>query len=982
METASLQEMVVRKGVEIFRLMEGKSSELFDSRQWAGKLLELAMADPALKVQLFRFIDVLPALTTPELVAQHMREYFLPEEAHAPEFFRTLVAGASTGMAAGITASLVRKNIQGMARVFIAGDSPADALKPLRKLWDAGRSFTVDILGEAALSDKEARRYIGQYLALAGFLAAEIGGWPTRHPERERLFPRLNISVKVSSLYSRVGPLNHEDSVAQLKERLRPVFRKVREAEGFVNLDMEMHSLKNITLDVFTELLDEEEFRGWQGAGIALQAYLKETAADLDRLIDWGRVNGQRITVRLVKGAYWEYENVLARLNGWPVPVFPDKSGTDGQFERCVERLFAGSPHVIPAFATHNVRSLAFTMVLAEQLGVPPDAYEFQMLFGMAGPVKEALARMGFPVREYVPVGALIPGMAYLVRRLLENTSNEGFLRKAFVENVAPEALLAKPLPPAGETSGERRAGGAFVNEPFLDFSGKNQRAACRAALEKVRGELGRFYPAIIGGREHDTAGRIASVNPARPEEVVGTVAAISREMAEDAVAVACAAQKEWGGRSPRERAEVLFGAAEIMRGKRHELLAWQVFEVGKNWAEADADVAEAIDYLEYYGREALRLGDTRRLGELPGEDNRYSYLPLGVGVVIAPWNFPLAISTGMVAASLVTGNAVVYKPSSFSPVNGWQLFSTLMEAGVPDGVLNFVPFPGDLVGNALVGHPEVGFLAFTGSREVGLSIIEQGGHAVPGQSGIKRVIVEMGGKNAIIVDADADLDQAVAGVMQSAFGYQGQKCSACSRVIVLSSCYGLFLERLGEAVRDIVVGAPEDPACFMGPVISPSAREKILSYIEIGRGEGTIVAQGMAPAEGWYVPPTLVADLPPGSRLLREEIFGPVLAAVRAKDMDEALSIANDSEYALTGGVFSRSPATIQKARAGFSVGNLYINRAITGAAVGRQPFGGFRLSGGGAKAGGPDYLLQFVKPLVVTENTMRRGFTPEVLS
>ncbi|KAF0220475.1 MAG: proline dehydrogenase / delta 1-pyrroline-5-carboxylate [Geobacteraceae bacterium] len=983
MVTGAEQGRIVEKGLEIFRLMEAEPPVVFDKRRWAGELMDLAMRDPSLKVQLFRFIDVFPTLTTPELVAQHLKEYFLTSEAHLPDFVHKLLAGASSGLAASLTALLLKKNIVSFSRTFIAGESPADAIKPLKRIWDGGKTFTVDILGETALSEKEAAHYHDIYLALVELLARETAGWRTQAPERERSFPRVNVSVKLSSLYSRIGPLNYEDSVTQAKERLRLIFRRARETGAFVNLDMEMYSLKNITLDVFTELLDEAEFKGWEGAGIALQAYLKDTGEDLLRLVGWARGGGRRITVRLVKGAYWEYETVNAAQKGWRSPVFEHKAHTDWNFERCAELMLASNDCITSAFGTHNVRSIAFVLEAAKRLGVTAERLEFQMLYGMAEPIKGALHRMGQVVREYAPVGELLPGMAYLVRRLLENTSNEGFLRRTFVENVQREALLAAPEPWPGEPPPQSPSGiGPFTNEPPLDFSVIADRIACRAAITKVREKLGRDYPAIIDGKEYLTDDLVVSVNPARPEEAVGRFAGVSPELVDRAVASARKAQKAWGRKSPEERAEVLFRAAALARERRHKLLAWQVVETGKNWAEADADVAEAIDYLEYYGREALRLGTPLKLGDVPGEENRYHYLPRGVGVVIAPWNFPLAISMGMVSAALVAGNAVLYKPSSLSVVNGWQVFTILREAGVPDGVLNFIPGRGEAVGNYLVRHREVNIIAFTGSREVGLKIMEQAARTGPGQMGVKRVITEMGGKNAIIVDADADLDQAVAGVIQSAFGYQGQKCSACSRVIVLAGCYDRFMERFVEAVRGIAVGPPEDPACFMGPLIDDKAKVKVSGYVELGRKEGKVMGEAPVPESGYYVPPVVVADLPRDSRLLREEIFGPLLAVIKVRDMDEALERANETDYALTGGLYSRSPATIGRVREEFGVGNLYINRPITGAIVGRQPFGGFRMSGVGSKAGGPDYLLQFLEPRVVTENTMRRGFTPEVIA
>jgi RHH-type proline utilization regulon transcriptional repressor/proline dehydrogenase/delta 1-pyrroline-5-carboxylate dehydrogenase len=430
----------------------------------------------------------------------------------------------------------------------------------------------------------------------------------------------------------------------------------------------------------------------------------------------------------------------------------------------------------------------------------------------------------------------------------------------------------------------------------------------------------------------------------------------------------------------------VLFKAAEIMRGELAQLAALETFEAGKTIREADGDVTEAIDFLEYYGREMLRLDVPRRMGRLPGELNHLSYQARGVAVVIAPWNFPLAILTGMTSAALVAGNTVVVKPAGPTPLIGAQLARILRAAGAPPGTVNLLPGPGKEIGEALVAHPEVHLIAFTGSRPVGLRImaraIEQ-----PGRAWIKRVIAELGGKNAIIVDADADLDVAVLETVVSAFGYQGQKCSACSRVIVLQQAYDEFLERLVEATRSLVVGPPDDPATRVGPVISAAAKATIEGYIEQGRREATLALATPEPPGGWpdggfYVGPHIFTDVDPGATIAQEEIFGPVLAVMKARDLDQALEIANGTSYALTGGLISRSPATIARVRREFRVGNLYINRGITGAMVERQPFGGFKMSGIGSKAGGPDYLLQFLEPRVVTENTLRRGFAPPDVS
>jgi RHH-type proline utilization regulon transcriptional repressor/proline dehydrogenase/delta 1-pyrroline-5-carboxylate dehydrogenase len=1000
MEPGSAQDAVKAKGLEIFRLMGTERPALFDRGWWAGRTMEIVMRDPALKVPLFRFVDVLPALTDGGRIARHAKEYFSAGKSPLPRFVDALLSAAASGPgtipgssqrpasgpAAALAAIVVKRGVARFSKTFIAGETPEKALKPLRRLLEEGKTFTVDILGEAVVSETEADTYRDLYLRLADTLAREITGRSSPDPRAEQAFPRLNISVKISSLYSRIGPVNHGDSVKEVRRRLRPILAKVREAGGFVNLDMEMHSLKDITLDVFMETLDTPEFHGWEGAGIALQAYHKCAERDLLRLIGWAEERNRRITVRLVKGAYWEYETVVARQKGWEIPVFPRKTHTDANFERLVELALENHQRLTLAVGSHNVRSIAKALVTAENLNVPRERYEFQMLYGMAEPVKRALKAMGFPVREYVPIGELLPGMAYLVRRLLENSSNEGFLRKAFAGRLPPEELLAEPERYVQETPGapgtpEAERTAPFSNEPAADFTMEETRVSFRDALAHVGRRMGESYPAVIGGKEYREGEPIVSVDPARPTEVVGIVHGIGRELADKAVSTALNAQKDWSRRAPEDRAKVLFRAAAAARRRRIELAAWQVREAGKSWTEADADVAEAVDYLEYYGREMVRLGKPVKLGDLPGEENLYLYRPRGVGLVVAPWNFPLAISIGMTSAALVAGNAVLYKPSSLSPVNGWLAFSLLREGGAPDGALNFIPGKGGVVGDRLVGHPGVDFIAFTGSRAVGLGIVERAGRTSKDQKSVKRAIVEMGGKNAILVDADADLDQAVPAVIRSAFGYQGQKCSACSRVIVHSACYDRFLSRLCEAVKGMTAGPPEDPANMIGPVIDHAAKEKTLAYIALGKTEGRIAVEIPVPADGYYVSPTVVTDLPPDSRILSEEIFGPVLAVIRARDIEEAVAVANSSDYALTGGLFSRSPSTIARVSETFAVGNLYINRGITGAMVGRQPFGGFRMSGVGSKAGGPDYLLQFMEPRVVTENTMRRGFSPDVL-
>jgi len=509
-----------------------------------------------------------------------------------------------------------------------------------------------------------------------------------------------------------------------------------------------------------------------------------------------------------------------------------------------------------------------------------------------------------------------------------------------------------------------------FKNEPVLDFAQESTHRKQRDALELVQSQLGREYDLIIGDQHLKVSTKFTSINPSKRSEVIGVFQEGMPEHAARAVEAAYETYQTWKRASARERAEILFRAANLLRKRRFECNAWMILEVGKSWAEADADTAETIDFCEFYGREALRYAGPQPLVRIPGEDNELRYIPLGVGAVIPPWNFPCAIMAGMTTASLVTGNTVVLKPSSDSPAVAAFFVEILREAGLPPGVVNFVTGSGAKVGNALVEHPKTRFVAFTGSKQVGLHITEQAARPRPGQIWIKRVIAEMGGKDFIIVDDDAHLEAAVKGVVASAFGYQGQKCSACSRAIVHEKVYPAFIERLVHKTREIRVGPTTDPANFMGPVINESAFNKILNYIEIGNQEGKLIQGGHPlPGEGFFIPPTIVADVDPKARIAQEEIFGPVLAVIRATDLDDAIRISNDSEYGLTGAIYCRDSRHISRAKEECHVGNLYINRKCTGALVGVHPFGGFNMSGTDSKAGGRDYLLLFTQAKSISE-------------
>ncbi|MGO4885111.1 MAG: L-glutamate gamma-semialdehyde dehydrogenase [Bryobacteraceae bacterium] len=511
----------------------------------------------------------------------------------------------------------------------------------------------------------------------------------------------------------------------------------------------------------------------------------------------------------------------------------------------------------------------------------------------------------------------------------------------------------------------------AFHNEPYTDFSTPANRRAMEAALVEVRAQLGREYDLSIGGERLKTGDLLRSVNPSNPREVVGVHHRATAELARRAVDSAYAYFPKWSARPEEERIRLLLNAAAIIRRRKLEFDAWLVLEAGKTWPEADADVSEAIDFCEYYAREMQRLsGPLKPDVELPGERGELRYLPLGVGVVIPPWNFPLAIMVGMTVASLVAGNTTIIKPSSETPTIGAKFAEVLLEAGFPDRSFCLVTGSGAAVGDVIVEHPKTRFVAFTGSRDVGLRINELAAKTQPGQIWIKRVIAEMGGKDAIVVDGDCDLDKAVEGVAVSAFGYSGQKCSACSRAIVDAKVYDAFVEKLQARVSKITVGEAEKPENYMGPVISDSARRTILQYIETGKQEGRLLPVSVkAPGNGYFVPPTVIADVDAKARIFQEEIFGPVLAVTKARDFDHAMDLANDSQYGLTGAIYSNVPEHIERARRQFFVGNLYVNRKCTGAMVGAHPFGGFNMSGTDSKGGGPDYMLLFLQLKSIAE-------------
>lgn len=960
----SIESAIQERGRELLAAVQPEKLIVLSPSWWQERLMEWAGHDPDFRVKLLRFVDVLPALRTSAAVADHVRQYFRGESP-LPVRMGSAMAGAPPFRP--VLSRVVRQGVFAMSGRFIAGATPAEALPRLRELVREGTGYTIDLLGEATLSEREAAAYESRYHELIEVLARDSVNQSAPPAVRQP-----NVSLKLSALTAHFEPAAPRATSEAVRRRLAPLFARARELGVFVNVDMEQHRFKDLSHTIVEDALGSGDLADWDGAGVVVQAYLRSGLEDLARLRALAERRGAPLTIRLVKGAYWDEEVIVARQEGHPVPVFEVKPATDASFERCTDALAAAYPALRPAFGTHNPRSIAQAMVRCEQAGIPREDMEFQFLYGMAEGLRKAVAGMGYRTRVYVPAGEILPGMAYLVRRLLENTSNESWFMHRHEES-DPAMALAPPEasepPPAGPPA-------RFTNHPPAEFHLPGPRQEMEAALAAARRRFGAFHPLLIGGEEVETAGEDGVRCPASPETVMARVARASREHVERAVAAAREAYPVWRDTPAAERAAALRRAADALAESRFEFAATMVYESAKPWREADADVCEAIDYLRYYAAEAERLGRGQALIEPPGETNSYHYEGRGVAAIIAPWNFPLAIITGMGSAALAAGCPAILKPAAQAPVVAAMLVRVLHEAGVPGGAVQYLPGPGSEIGQALVEHPGISVIAFTGSNAVGLRILEEAAKVRPGQQNVKRVIAEMGGKNAVIVDDDADLDQAVAGVVASAFSYAGQKCSACSRVIVVGSAYGEFRARLAAAVESLVVGPPDDPYTFVPPVISSEAMAKIESYIAIGMAEGQIVARGPAREGGHYVAPHVFEDISPGSKLAREEIFGPVLTLFRAASFEEALGLALDSEFALTGGVFSRNPRHIALARERFRVGNLYINRGITGAIVGRQPFGGFAMSGAGDKAGGPGYLQQFMVARVVTENTVRRGF------
>lgn len=976
------QPLVESCGLRLLTATSSASTSSTSQHKWLDFLIGRTISDPDFRIQALRFIDVLPSLENDQVLAEHLQEYF--SDLDLPSFAEWGLRHTEMPWATRIAAPTVRYTLRGLARKFMGGSQLHHALTSISRLRHQNMNFTLDLLGEATISEIESETYQQQYLKLLQNLSEPVANWSlnalldTSHGKDS---PRLNLSIKLSSLYSQISQNSPQQSIDAICLRLRPILRAAMQNHAFITIDMEQYDFKHIVLGCFKQIIMEDEFLNWPHIGLAIQAYLIDAYEDIQHLITLVEKRGTPVTVRLVRGAYWDYETVIARQNNWPCPVWQNKNDTDYNYEQCLSLLLSSHDCIHTAIATHNARSIAYAMALIEQLNLPSDQYEFQMLYGMADPLKHALVKLDYRLRVYVPFGETLPGMAYLVRRLLENSSGQSMLDSGFgtQDNHIIDYSFQAPTPTSTSVQLKAVNKSEFINEPLLRFIEPQQ---CNEFIQKVETSLGQTYPLVINGKDIFTEEPIESFNPANPEQLIGKVASATHKHADMALDSAIKSFNSWSNVSVKHRADYLRIVAKQLKLQRMDFAALEVLEAGKNWQEADADICEAIDFLNFYAQQAEKISKGKTLS-ISGELNTINYRPRGVSLVIPPWNFPLAILCGMLSASIVTGNTCILKPSSLTPVIAAKFNELWRSANLPDGVINFLPGSGKVVGEYLACKPEINIIAFTGSLQVGTKLLNIGAKIQPGQQHIKSVIAEMGGKNAIIIDSDADLDDAITGTLHSAFRFQGQKCSAASRVIVVEHIYDRFVKRLLEATESLIIGDPRDPHNFMGPVIDKASYNQILQAITNGKTTATIhdfnVNAINRDTNGYFINPCIFTDVDPQSPLAQEEIFGPVLSVIKVGSFQQAIEVANNTRYALTGGVYSRQPSHLDYARKHFNVGNLYLNRKTTGALVGRQPFGGFNMSGAGSKAGSADYLLEFMNAYCITENTLRRGFAPE---
>ena len=942
-------------------------------------LLTSVIANERFRSRLLRYMDVLASLdyySGGREAKRLAREYFGDRFPELPRALQWLLRIArDERLPAPLVGETARRSAELFARRFITPPGEETVRATIDYLASHWRYPSFDLLGEAVLSDAEARDYVDGYVRLID----QLGDDPAAHARTAGGMPALQVSLKLSSLTASFAPLDPEGTLARVRPALEAILEAAEPAGVGIAVDMEQYELRDLTSEIFRRTFDRRErFGGWPDAGIVLQSYLRDAPAHAAAMAAFARARGTPFQVRLVKGAYWDYETIVAGERRWPPPVLTEKRATDAQFELVCAALIDACPQLAVAVGSHNARAHAVAEALAESAGVPPGAVEHQTLFRTAEGTSRALAELGWVARDYVPVGELLPGMAYLVRRVLENSSQAGFLLQSR-SGATPEELLRAPISGQPLEVRARSDPEPFQRAPAAAWFDAGFRDAFERALELTRQQWGERFDLRIGGETVEPPEVVAVHSPSHPDaEPVGYAAFGDAAAAERAITAARAGGRRWAATPVEERAATLRRGAELLEERAAEFAAWVVHEGGRDRADAYAEVEEAIDYLSYYAWRAEALF----------EDSEGRIGPRGTVAVIPPWNFSLAIPCGMTAAALACGNAVVLKPAEQTPLIAQRLCALLHEAGVPREALICLPGRGETAGRALVESPEVEMVAFTGSRAVGTwmhEAVAQVEVSPAGRDGVKALVAEMGGKNPILVFADADLDEAVAGVLRSVFGHANQKCSAASRVLVAAPIFERMRERLTEAARSLAVGPADAPGTQLNPVIDVEAHARLREAAAVARSECDVLldlfdGRDEEDERGLALGPLIVqlsAARALETRTATEELFGPIVVLIPFDDEQEAYRIANGTAYGLTAGVFSRSPHTVARASRAIEAGNVYVNRATTGARVGVEPFGGMRMSGTGPKAGSPHYLWAFTRRLDAPTDSAEDGAT-----
>ncbi len=932
--------------------------------------------DPRLQSRMLRFIDALAALEFDRkgsYVKELFREYFKVSFPESPFLLQAALRFASSNIIpAPLIAASTRKATRTMARRFITGQKHEEISGTLMYLEQHGRYPSFDILGEQVLSQQEAAEYTGRYLEMI----ANLGRHPWSGKYTRSGVPRLQLSIKLTALTENFNPLSPEGTLQRVMPRLSEIVTRCMSAGIGLTIDAEEYEHRELTWYLFSNIFAAAgPFGGWDGAGMVVQAYHCDADSYMETVLRFAETRPAPFQVRLVKGAYWDYETISAREKGWPSPVFSSKEQTDLMYEKLLDTLLKSSNLVRLAAASHNIRSHAVAEALRESHGLAEGTVEHQALFRTAEGISRAISKMGWENRDYVPAGELVPGMAYLVRRVLENASQAGFLMRSRMEEDVGELLR-----PPGEHAGGRNeqvlagAGPRFRNSPPARLFLAEERIAFRKALEAARNEWGQEYLLEIGNELLATSIIRRSLSPSHPDvkTPVGIVHMAGPLEADKAVAVARQGLRTWSGMSASERASIILNGATLLRSRREELAAWVVHEGGRTWTEALADVDEAVDHLNYNAEQLIRVQPLIQT----------NCRPRGVVAVIPPWNFPAALPSAMTSAALLAGNTVILKSAEQTPVVAARLVRALHDAGVPRNALVHLPGYG-YIGKHLVESTSVDMIAFTGSKAVGKAIYENASR-VHLHSATKKVLAEMGGKNPIVVFPDADIDEAIRGILLSAFEHSNQKCSACSQAFVHKDIYARLRDRLKQAAISLQVGMADDPDTLLNPLIDRESSDRVRDYAAKARSEGRVLVDRIeGAAYGPLHAGPLIVEIAPDtlatSTIAQEEIFGPILALVSFENEREMLAQVNGTAFALTAGVFSRSPKKIGAMVKNIRAGNIYVNRKITGARVGVEPFGGFQLSGTGPKAGGGDYLLAY---LARTQGYDRRRNSPAQLA